>query len=72
MYEYKVSGMTCPSCAKAIARTLQRIDPKVEVRVDISRQLVRVDSSKNIEDIAQLINEAGYPVSESKEIKETA
>lgn len=68
MYEVKVSGMTCGSCASAITHALKTIDPKVKVSVDLQTQIVRVESDKNEKEITTLIEEAGYPVSESKKM----
>ena len=68
MYEVKVSGMTCGSCASSITHALKTIDPKVKVSVDLQTQTVRVESDKNENDITALIEEAGYPVSESKKV----
>jgi copper chaperone len=62
MYEFKVQGMTCGSCANAITYALRSVDPKVKVSVDIKSQTVRVESSKDQKDLAGLIEEAGYPV----------
>lgn len=68
MYEVKVSGMTCGSCANSITHALKTIDPKVKVSVDVQTQTVRVESDKNEKDITALIEEVGYPVSASKKI----
>lgn len=68
MYEFKVSGMTCGSCANSITHALKTIDPRVKVTVDIKSQTVQVDSDKNEKDISVLIEETGYPVLTSKKI----
>ena len=68
MYEFKVSGMTCGSCANSITLALKTIDPKVKVVVDVKSQTVQVESAKNENDIAVLIEETGYPVLVSKKV----
>lgn len=62
MYEVKVSGMTCGSCASAIGYALKTIDPKVEVSVDLKTQTVKIKSDQEQQNITSLIEEAGYPV----------
>ena len=68
MYEVKVSGMTCGSCANSIGFALKSIDPKVEVTVDLKTQTVKVKSDKEQNAITTLIEEAGYPVLGAKKV----
>lgn len=68
MYEVKVSGMTCGSCANSISHVLKSIDPKVKVEVDLKTQIVRVESEKSEKEITALIEEAGFPVLASKKM----
>lgn len=62
MYLLKVEGMTCGSCANAMTRAIRSVDPKVEVKVDLPSQTVRVKSDKSIEEVSRLIEDAGYRV----------
>ncbi|MGE0762968.1 MAG: heavy-metal-associated domain-containing protein [Bdellovibrionales bacterium] len=62
MYEIKVSGMTCGSCANSMSYALKSIDPNVEVSVDLKSQTVKVKSNREQTEITALIEEAGYPV----------
>lgn len=68
MYEFKVQGMTCPSCAKSMKKALLTIDSKVDVEVNLPAKTVRVSSSKSENEIAALIEEAGYPILERRKI----
>lgn len=68
MYEVKVSGMTCGSCANSISYALKSIDPDVGVSVDLKTQTVRVKSSRGQSEITALIEEAGYPVLGAKKL----
>ena len=68
MYEIKVKGMTCGSCANSLTYALKSIDPKVELSVDIKTQLVRVKSDRSEKEISAIIEETGYPVIESKKV----
>jgi copper chaperone len=62
MYEFKVQGMTCGSCANTITYALRSIDPKVKVSADIKSQTLRVESSQDQASLSSLIEEAGYAV----------
>lgn len=62
MYEFKVEGMTCSSCRKAIKNTLEQNEPNVDVYIDIRNQAIHVDSKRSIEEVAKSIEQAGYPV----------
>lgn len=66
MYEIKVSGMTCGSCANSMTYALRSIDPKVEVSVDLKSQTVKVKSDRAQTEITALIEDAGYPVLAAK------
>lgn len=62
MYEFKVQGMTCGSCANTITYALRSIDPKVKVSADVKSQTLRVDSNQDKGALSNLIEDAGYPV----------
>lgn len=62
MHEFKVEGMTCESCANSIQREIKKVDPDVKVQVDIGQKLVKVESGADKDEIATLIEKAGYEV----------
>ena len=62
MYEFKVQGMTCGSCANTITFALRSLDPKVKVSADVKSQTLRVESSQDQVALSALIEEAGYAV----------
>ena len=62
MYELKVSGMTCGGCVKSVENAIHVIDPSAKVSVDLSTQIVKIDSNKNKETIIAAIEEAGYAI----------
>ncbi len=68
MYEFKVQGMTCPSCAKSMRMALHSIDAEADVEVNLPSQTVKVKSSKSQKEVAAIIEEAGYPVLEARQI----
>ncbi len=65
MLEFQVENLSCGSCANVISRAIKTIDPNVQVSVDVASQIVRVESGCSEKELANLIEECGYPVSKS-------
>ena len=63
MFNLKVSGMTCGGCINAVTRAIQAQDPQAKVQADLATQLVTLDTQLSPELAAQLITDAGFPVS---------
>lgn len=63
MFTLKVSGMTCGGCINAVTRAVQAQDPQAEVRVDLATQVVSLETSLSTVRAAELITDAGFPVS---------
>ena len=61
MYELKVENMTCGHCVSRVTEAVKSVDPDAKVTVDLPTKLVRIDSVKNIEDLSNAMEEAGYP-----------
>ncbi len=61
MQSFKVTGMTCAHCVRAVTEAIQSLDAaaKVEVDLDASRVVVR-DGSLSAPDIVGAIEEEGY------------
>ena len=59
---FKVEGMSCGHCEKAITEALQRADAQALVHIDRSAKLVEVESSKDRTSLAELIRDEGYAV----------
>ncbi|MGL5693817.1 MAG: heavy metal translocating P-type ATPase [Peptostreptococcaceae bacterium] len=69
---YKISGMTCASCAKAVERVVKKIDGVQEQSVNIATEKLTIsyDSSKvDFENIKYAIEKAGYGVESEVENK---
>ena len=56
----QVDGMTCQGCAKAVTKTVQRLDPQATVEVDLEHGRVRMMTTAQSVDVAQALTEAGY------------
>ncbi len=64
MFTLKVSGMTCGGCINAVTRAVQAQDPQAKVEADLATQLVTLDTSLTPELAAELITDAGFPISQ--------
>jgi copper chaperone len=62
MTEFKVSGMSCQHCVKAVTQAIQAIDAQARVEVDLERGQVSVDSTQARLALQAAIDEAGYTV----------
>jgi len=60
---FTVQGMTCGHCEKAVTSAIKTLDPKAQVRIDRSQNLVEVDTSQTREAVTEAIREEGYTVS---------
>lgn len=63
MQVFKVSGMTCSHCERAVTQAIQALDPQAQVQVDLAAGAVQVESSASEQAIRQAISEEGYQVS---------
>lgn len=62
MQEFKVEGMTCGHCERAVTGAVQGVDPGARVEVDRGAGLVRTDSKAAPALLAQAIRAEGYQV----------
>ena len=62
---YKIEGMTCASCAKAVERVTKKLDGVESSNVNIATEKLNIeyDNQKlKFEDIKLVIEKAGYKV----------
>ena len=62
MMNFRVAGMTCGGCARAVTNAVQRIDSDAKVEVDLKNKLVSVRTSAAVDRVEAVIGEAGYEV----------
>ncbi|WP_250513382.1 heavy-metal-associated domain-containing protein [Caballeronia sp. INDeC2] len=62
MTEFVVQGMSCQHCVAAVTRSIHEIDPQAQVRVDLQRGTVVVESGQSNDALKEAIDEAGYTV----------
>lgn len=63
MPSFDVKGMSCGHCVKAVTESIRQLDPAARVDVDLAQGLVKVESDRPADTIAQAIADAGYEAS---------
>ena len=61
MTEFNVQGMSCGGCASRVTKAVQSVDPSAQVRVDLAKQTVSVESSVARDVLTGALAAAGYP-----------
>ncbi|MFZ5353730.1 MAG: heavy metal translocating P-type ATPase [Bacillota bacterium] len=70
---FKITGMTCAACAKAVERAVKKLDGISEINVNLAteKMTVQYDEQKsNTEFIKSAVTKAGYEAKEEMDIKE--
>ncbi|WP_322980177.1 heavy-metal-associated domain-containing protein [Pseudomonas sp. C11] len=62
MQAFKVSGMSCGHCVRAITQAIKALDASAEVEVDLASGLVQVSDGLDREQVQATIREEGYVV----------
>lgn len=58
--EFKVDGMTCGHCVKAVTKAVQAASPGAQVEVSLSEKQVVVTGTEEREKVGAAIVAAGY------------
>ena len=61
-HEFKVQGMTCGHCERAVTEAVQQLDPQASVKIDRAANHVQVQSAHPRAALAAAIAEEGYQV----------
>ncbi|MGL5675764.1 MAG: heavy metal translocating P-type ATPase [Cellulosilyticaceae bacterium] len=70
MKEYKITGMTCAACSRAVERTVKKLDSVTEASVNIATEklVIQFDEQRLTEEaLIQAIEKAGYGVVREEE-----
>jgi copper chaperone len=62
MHVFKVTGMTCAHCERAVTQAIKALDPQARVEVDLAAGTVRVEGTPSEQQIRAAIEEEGYQV----------
>jgi len=57
---YRVVGMTCGGCVRAVTKAIERRQPGAQVTIDLSRGLVEVAGTPADAEIKAAIETAGF------------
>lgn len=60
MQEFKVQGMTCGHCVRAVTSAITEADPEARVEVELAGGRVAVDSTLTAQTLIELIEGEGY------------
>ncbi len=60
MQVFKVQGMSCGHCVRAISEAVQALDASARVEVDLAAGEVRIDSQLAAESLLAAIREEGF------------
>lgn len=63
MTSYRVAGMTCDGCAKAVTRAIESAAPSARVTVDRSAGRIDIDGAIAETTLRQAIEDAGFTFS---------
>ncbi|WP_229732262.1 heavy-metal-associated domain-containing protein [Pseudomonas sp. N040] len=58
---FKVEGMSCQHCVRAITGAIQALDGAAQVTVDLTAGQVEVGSTLDQGELLRLLDEQGYP-----------
>ncbi len=64
MYKFKVESMNCMSCVRSIEDAIREVDNQVTMKADVRNKQLTVQTSLPAEDLEELIESAGYPITE--------
>ncbi|TWH64351.1 copper chaperone [Azomonas agilis] len=62
MQVFKVQGMTCGHCERAVTQAIQAQDAQAKVEIDRAAGVVQVNSQLSEQQIRALIQEEGFQV----------
>ena len=62
MYKFKIESLNCMSCFHNIEDSLKEFDKNINAKADVKNQILSVESSRTLEELTKVIEEAGYPV----------
>ncbi|HTD04142.1 heavy-metal-associated domain-containing protein [Undibacterium sp.] len=66
MVVLQVEEMSCSHCASMVTKAVRSVDSAARVDIDLANKKVQIESQADVAEIADAINDAGYPVTSSK------
>lgn len=71
--QFEISGMTCAACARAVERSVKKLNGVIEAGVNLASERLNIEYDEEKLDIYQIIQaveKAGYKAKEHTEVKE--
>lgn len=62
MQEFKIASLNCMSCFHNIEDALREFDSNITAKADIRNHTLIVETTQPVEQIAKVIESAGYPI----------
>lgn len=59
--EFRIDNMTCGGCARSVTKTIQTVDPRAGVTIDLDTKTVSVISASEASAFAAALAEDGFP-----------
>jgi copper chaperone len=60
MIELQLPTMTCNHCVHTVNQTVQRVDARAKVEVDLAAKTVRIESQRPRDEFVRALGEEGY------------
>jgi copper chaperone len=60
MKTYRVAGMTCDGCVRAVTRAIARRAPGAAVSIDLAQGLVKIDGAVADAEVCAAVQDAGF------------
>ena len=60
MIEFTLPTMTCGHCVKTVTRTVQSLDPRASVEIDLASHRVRIGSERSPQAFSAALTDEGY------------
>lgn len=56
-----IENMTCAGCARGVTATIKSIDPQAEVKIDVEKKTVDLQSAADLQQILDALAEDDFP-----------
>lgn len=60
--QFRIENMTCSGCAQSITKAIQSIDKGANVKADLERRSIEVETVATRAEIEAVLAGVGYPV----------
>lgn len=61
MHELNIPAMSCGHCVGTVNKAIKAIDPQATIEIDLPTRIVRIQTEKTRQAIAEALIASGYP-----------